>query len=96
MGHPIVVVDFGFILSVAPGRFRSDIVSRGAFKPTLVEVDDVPAQVRIIFQHGPRQGMVLISVPRNPPNDMIAYATFPDTLSIIKSWIEPRLSPAAL
>ena len=30
-------------------------------------------------------------MPRKLPNDMIAYATFPDSLSIIRSWIEPRL-----
>ena len=45
--------------AISPGRFVADVAC--AFQLALIEIDHIAAQVGVVFQDRPRQGMILVS-----------------------------------
>src|SRR5271165_2477541 len=58
---PVIVMNIGFELAVAPGWIAPDVIGRRPLQLRLVEVDDVAALARVVFQQRPRERMIAIS-----------------------------------
>ena len=63
---PVIVVYLTFVSAITPGRFVADLVSRRAFQLALIEIDHIAAQVGVVFQDRPGQGMILVSHAEEP------------------------------
>jgi hypothetical protein len=47
--HSVIFVNLAFVRSISPRGFCADVVSRRAFQPPFVEIDDVTTQVCVIL-----------------------------------------------
>src|ERR1700722_10942584 len=56
----VIIVYFAFVGAIAPGRFGADVVCWSTFQLPLVEIDNVTAQIGVIFENRPRQRMILV------------------------------------
>src|SRR4029077_8606457 len=57
----VIVVNLAFVGAVAPSWFGADVVRWSAFQLPLLEIDNVTAQIGVIFENRPGQGMILVS-----------------------------------
>jgi hypothetical protein len=67
-----VVVDLGFVGSVAPVRLFIHIVGGSPFELTLVEVNAIAPLPVSYFRTDQSSGWYWFPIPRKPPKDMIA------------------------
>ena len=68
----VVIVDSLLVVAIPPCRRLIASVVRCSLELLLGETHDVAPLSHVVLQRIPRKGMIVVPIPRNPPNDMTA------------------------